>query len=74
MRTPLVGLALAALSMLSAGPAFAQGSWFEDFKTRTPRVGELAPDFSLRDTEGNEVTLSALRGEKIVVLEFGAIT
>jgi peroxiredoxin len=30
----------------------------------------LAPDFSLVDTQGQEVTLSACRGEKNVVLVF----
>jgi peroxiredoxin len=33
-------------------------------------VGQLAPDFTLRDTEGREVTLSSFRGEKSVVLVF----
>ena len=34
------------------------------------RVGDKAPDFSLRDHEGNRVTLSEFRGEKNVVLVF----
>ncbi len=29
--------------------------------------GDAAPDFSLPDQEGNEVTLSALRGETVVL-------
>jgi len=33
-------------------------------------VGDLAPDFTLPDQEGNPVTLSAFRGEKKVVLAF----
>lgn len=35
-------------------------------------VGQEAPNFSLKDTEGNSVTLKGLRGEKIVVLDFWA--
>jgi peroxiredoxin (alkyl hydroperoxide reductase subunit C) len=34
------------------------------------RVGEVAPDFTLRDSDRNEVTLSSFRGEKNVVLAF----
>jgi len=33
-------------------------------------VGALAPDFTLKDQNGNEVTLSSFRGEKNVVLLF----
>lgn len=35
-------------------------------------VGQTAPDFSLKDTEGNTVSLKNLKGEKIVVLDFWA--
>ncbi len=34
------------------------------------KVGDLAPDFTLRDTEGKEVKLSEYRGKKSVVLAF----
>ncbi len=33
-------------------------------------VGDAAPDFTLRDQHGEEVTLSAFRGDKHVVLVF----
>ena len=33
-------------------------------------VGEKAPDFTLRDGDRNEVTLSSFAGEKNVVLVF----
>lgn len=33
-------------------------------------VGDLAPDFSLKDQDGNLVTLSSFRGRKNVVLAF----
>ena len=36
--------------------------------TATPVLGELAPDFTLVDTQGTPVTLSALRGTPVVVV------
>ncbi len=38
--------------------------------TGTPLVGELAPDFNLRDQFGQEHRLSDLRGRSLVVLVF----
>ncbi len=35
-----------------------------------PRVGDPAPDFTLPSTGGSDVRLSALRGDKIVLLAF----
>jgi peroxiredoxin Q/BCP len=32
-----------------------------------PAVGDLAPDFTLRDDQGGEVTLSALRGKTVIL-------
>ena len=40
-----------------------------------PKVGDLAPDFTLADISGTEsVTLSDFRGKKPVVLVFGSYT
>lgn len=36
----------------------------------TPQVGDEAPDFTLRDQHGQEVTLSDFRGRKHVLLVF----
>jgi peroxiredoxin len=33
-----------------------------------PDVGDPAPDFTLKDQHGNDVTLSALRGEPVVIV------
>ena len=38
----------------------------------TPELGKTAPDFTLTGLDGEETTLSAFRGEKIVVLDFWA--
>jgi len=35
-----------------------------------PQVGQLAPDFTLPSTEGNDVTLSGFKGKQAVVLYF----
>ena len=34
------------------------------------KVGNVAPDFTLKDQSGKEVTLSSFRGKKNVVLAF----
>ena len=39
-----------------------------------PKVGEQAPDFTLQDLQGNEVTLSKEVGDKPIVLIFGNFT
>lgn len=36
----------------------------------TLKIGDIAPDFSLFDTEKNEIKLSELRGQNIVILFF----
>jgi len=42
---------------------------------RAPKVGALAPDFTLSDTSGTEsITLSDFRGKKPVALVFGSYT
>ena len=42
---------------------------------QAPRVGDLAPDFTLTDSRGHEtVTLSQFRGIKPVALVFGSYT
>ncbi len=33
-------------------------------------LGEIAPDFTANDSEGNKISLSDFRGRKIVVLVF----
>ncbi len=39
-------------------------------ETKTLHVGDAAPDFSLRAHDGREITLSGLRGQKVVLAFF----
>ena len=49
--------------------------WQLDHDRRSPKVGELAPDFELSDSEGaNPIRLSTFRGERPVALVFGSYT
>lgn len=45
---------------------------FDYFRTTT-HAGEQPPDFTLATVDGEEITLSKLRG-KPVMIEFGSIT
>lgn len=39
-------------------------------ETATLRVGDAAPDFTLRSHDGRTITLSALRGQRVVLAFF----
>lgn len=60
----LVGLLVAAAPMLSQLPA----------SKAAPQVGEAAPDFTLPDTAGKSVQLSALLGDAAVAAKRPART
>ena len=69
MRKPL----LAALLLALAVSAVAQQK--EAKKDAPPpapkiKVGDQAPDFTLKDQNGNDVSLASFRGKKSVVLAF----
>jgi len=50
-------------------------AWQKKFDANAPKVGELAPDFELRDSRGeNSLRLSDLRGQQPVALIFGSFT
>ncbi len=49
--------------------------WQKRHNAHAPQIGELAPDFELRDVEGNHpVRLSNFQGQKPVALVFGSFT
>jgi len=39
-------------------------------ETKTLKVGDAAPDFTLRSHDGRQITLSALRGQRVVLAFF----
>lgn len=54
----------------------ANDPWYTDFHKKVKSmvnlfVGEVAPDFTLNDVEGNAISLSSLRG-KVVLIDFWA--
>ncbi len=50
-------------------------AWQERFDAQAPKVGDIAPDFELRDVNGeNPVRLSDFQGQKPQVLIFGSFT
>ena len=50
-------------------------TWQKHYDAQAPKVGDIAPDFELRDAHGeNPVRLSNLLGEKPVALVFGSFT
>ena len=50
-------------------------AWQNRLDPKSPKVGDLAPDFELQDPEGNvRVRLSDFRGKRPVALVFGSYT
>ena len=61
-----------AISALLACTALATVLSAQQFAPpKTPlKVGDMAPDFTLPDTDNHQVKLSDFRGKKVVVLAF----
>lgn len=78
MKKLLILIAVIAI----AAPVFAQGRRsgkrrkfpFREFNTHIPLVEDEAPDFELKDTDGNSNKLSEYRKKMPVVLVFGSGT
>lgn len=50
-------------------------AWQRKYDASAPKSGDVAPDFELRDINGeNPIKLSDFRGEKPVALIFGSFT
>ena len=61
------------LAIATANPAMAQAKQPESAAASMPKVGEMAPEFTLKYFDGNdlkEISLSQYRGKKNVVLGF----
>ena len=53
----------------------AAQAWREQHEPTAPKVGDMAPDFELRDPAGQDpVRLSGFRGKAPVALVFGSFT
>jgi len=67
----IISLLAGALAMASVIPVLAQSAASE--APSMPKVGEMAPDFTLKYFDGNnlkDVSLSQYRGKKNVVMAF----
>ena len=69
------GFTVLLLGMLSlSGATSVNRLWSQEKKDAMPepavKVGDMAPDFTLRDTKGKEVSLHDFRGKKNVALAF----
>jgi hypothetical protein len=61
------------LAVATANPAVAQNKPIEGGSMPMPKVGDVAPDFTLKYFDGNDlkdVSLSQYRGKKNVVVAF----
>ena len=68
-----VPLLAGVLAVSSVGSASAQAKPAENGGASMPKVGDVAPDFTLKYFDGNEskdISLSQYRGKKNVVLGF----
>jgi hypothetical protein len=66
-------LLASALAIATVGPVAAQSKQPEGGSMSMPKVGDVAPDFTLKYFDGNDlkdVSLSQYRGKKNVVLGF----
>lgn len=74
MRRRFIGfIGVSALVLAAAAPAarvLAQGMQKEGPPELTLKVGDAAPDFSLKDQNGKDVSLRDFRGSKNVILAF----
>jgi hypothetical protein len=69
----LVGLAIAAVAVAQP-PRDPTGrpDRFRGYLQAKPALGEVAPDFVVRDLDGKELCLKDLVGKLPIVIEFGS--
>lgn len=68
LRTFAFTTATALLLVHAAAPAAPHAHHAKRVHVAPPAVGAAAPDFKLVDQDGQRVTLSALRGQKVVLV------
>lgn len=72
LMVPALGLALGSIAL--GGFASLNRLGAQEKKDAMPepavKVGDMAPDFTLRDTHGKQVSLHDFRGKKNVALAF----
>lgn len=69
-HTILLSGMLALSGLASANRLWGQAEKKDAMPEPTVKVGDMAPDFTLRDTKGKEVSLHDFRGKKNVALAF----
>jgi cytochrome oxidase Cu insertion factor (SCO1/SenC/PrrC family) len=69
-KTAVLVLGLLALAVPRNRNLWAQGEKKDAPPEPKYKVGDVAPDFTLTDQNGNKVTLSSFRGKKNVALAF----
>jgi hypothetical protein len=73
---PLIGLVGLAIASVAVGqpPGGPTGRLdrFRGYLHAKPALGEVAPDFVLRDLDGKELCLKDLVGKQPIVIEFGS--
>lgn len=71
-RAPVLFMLVAAASACASSPQQPSTTAVDAAPPTGIAVGNLAPDFSLTDSEGRTVRLADFRG-KVVLLEFSAM-
>lgn len=62
---------LVVFSLISITATAGMAEWLDDENKFKP--GDMAPDFSTTDTDGNNIKLSSFKGNKVVFLNFWGI-
>ena len=71
MRTRLKAMRnRVALGILLAGMLLGGRAMADETGTIPREIGEIAPDFNLHSTTGEDISLSQFRGKKMVLIEF----
>ena len=70
----IVPVAVLLALILCPSSLLAQSAMFDDFVKSNPKVGDIAPDFTLETLDGTEFILSEAYANQPIVIEFGSFT